>query len=91
VFSWGPRKATANVKKHGVPFEEAATAFGDSETLDWDDFEHSAAERSVRLGFSTAGFYLWSTPIRRLKYGKETIRIINARHATRKERQAYAG
>jgi uncharacterized DUF497 family protein len=29
--------------------------------------------------------------IRRLKNEKETIRIISARQATRRERQAYAG
>jgi uncharacterized DUF497 family protein len=28
-FSWDPRKAAVNVRKHGVSFEEASTAFGD--------------------------------------------------------------
>jgi uncharacterized protein len=93
VFSWDARKAASNVKKPGVPFEEAATVFGDPEALDRDDFEHSDSEqRSVRLGFSTTGRILLVVyTVQRLKYDKETIRIISARQATRKERKASAG
>ena len=32
-FSWDPEKAKSNAKKHGVPFPEAATAFGDPLSL----------------------------------------------------------
>jgi hypothetical protein len=92
-FSWDATKALANLKKHGVSFEEAATIFGDSEALDFDDVEHSQSElRSVRLGFSMAGRILFVVYTnRRLKHGKETTRIISARQATRKERQVYSG
>jgi len=93
VFSWDARKALSNLKKHGVSFEEAATVFGDPEALDWDDPEHSHAEiRSKRLGGSLTGRILIViyTP-RKVNDGKEIIRIISARQATRKERQAYAG
>jgi len=71
----------------------AATVFADPEALDWDDPEQSDAEfRSKRLGASVTGRILIVvyTP-RRLKDDKEIIRIISARQATRKERQAYAG
>jgi len=93
VFSWDARKALANLKKHRVSFEEAATVFSDPEGLDWDDFEHSLPERrSTRIGFSLSGRILFVVyTIRRLKNENETIRIISARQATRKERQAYAG
>ena len=41
-------KALANLKKHGVSFEEAATVFADPNGLDYDDIEHSESElRSV--------------------------------------------
>lgn len=92
MFAWDAAKALGNIRKHGVSFEEAATVFSDPEALDWDDFEHSTSElRSVRLGFSAAGRILFVVyTIRRLNHGKETIRIISARQATRKERQAYA-
>jgi len=93
VFSWDARKALGNLKKHAVSFEEAATVFSDPEGLDWDDFEHSLSERrSTRIGFSISGRILFVVyTIRRLKNENETIRIISARQATRKERQAYAG
>jgi uncharacterized DUF497 family protein len=76
-----------------VSFEEAATVFSDPEALDWDDPEHSELElRSKRLGASAAGRILTiAYTLRRLKNGKETIRIISARQATRKERRAYSG
>ena len=56
MFSWDTRKALKNYEKHGVPFEEAATVFGDPEALDWEDVEHVAPEeRWKRLGFSAGG------------------------------------
>lgn len=93
MFSWDARKALSNLKKHGVSFEEAATVFSDPEALDWNDPAHSLSEyRSLRLGASITGRILMVayTP-RRLNDGKEIIRIISARQASRKERQAYAG
>ncbi|HKW64110.1 MAG TPA: BrnT family toxin [Candidatus Acidoferrum sp.] len=76
-----------------MSFEEAATVFGDPEALDWDDPEHSESElRSKRLGASVSGrILIVSYAPRRLKDGKEIIRIISARQATRKERKAYSG
>lgn len=93
MFSWDARKALSNLKKHGVSFEEAATVFSDAEALDWDFPEQADSEvRAKRLGTSVAGRILLVayTP-RRLKDGKEVIRIISARRATRKERKAYEG
>lgn len=60
MFSWDARKALANLKKHGVSFEEAATVFADPNGLDYDDTEHSESElRSVRIGFSPIGRILF--------------------------------
>jgi uncharacterized DUF497 family protein len=93
VFDWDARKALGNLRKHAVSFEEAASVFSDPDGLDWEDFEHSLSEqRSTRVGFSLSGRILFVVyTIRRLKNEKETIRIISARQATRKERKAYAG
>jgi uncharacterized protein len=93
VFSWDTAKAIQNRRKHGVSFAEAATVFADPDALDWEDTEHSAIERRFkRLGKSVAERVLLQVyTIRRTKDGKETIRIISARQASRKERQAYAG
>lgn len=93
MFSWDARKALQNYQKHGVPFEEASTVFSDSEGLDWEDLERARLERRwKRLGLSTTGRVLLVVyTLRRLKNGIETIRIISARQASRRERQAYAG
>jgi uncharacterized DUF497 family protein len=93
MFSWDAPKALKNYEKHGVPFEEAATIFSDPEALDWEDLEHPEVERRwKRLGFSIKGRILLVVyTLRRLKNGTETIRIISARQANRKERKAYAG
>jgi uncharacterized DUF497 family protein len=93
MFSWDATKALKNYAKHGVPFEEAATVFSDPEALEWEDLDHAAPEqRWKRLGFSVGGRILLVVyTLRRLKYGSETIRIISARQASRKEREAYSG
>ncbi len=94
MFSWDTGKALQNYDKHGVPFEEAATVFADPEALDWEDLEHVADRTTMEApgGFSTGGRVLLVVDaLRGLKNGTETIRIISARKASRKERQAYAG
>jgi uncharacterized DUF497 family protein len=93
VFAWNARKAARNLEKHGVSFEEAATVFADPEALEWEDLEHSEGEiRFKRLGISALGrIVIIVYSYGRLKDAKETIRIITARRASRKEHKAYAG
>jgi len=40
-FEWDIEKAVFNMKKHGVTFLEAATAFSDALSLTIDDPDHS--------------------------------------------------
>jgi uncharacterized protein len=91
MFNWDARKAARNIRKHGVSFEEAATIFADPDGLEWEDLEHGHTEhRFKRLGFSVKGriiILVYSN--RRMKDGKETIRIITARQASSKEYEAY--
>ena len=93
MFSWDTVKAAANLEKHGISFEEAATVFSDAEGLDWEDLKHSTREpRYKRLGRSIGRRILIVIyAVRRLTDDKETIRIISARHASRKERKTYLG
>ena len=93
MFSWDPVKAAANFEKHGITFEQAATVFSDADGLDWEDLEHSTREtRYKRLGRSVDGRILILVyTVRSTKDGKETIRIISARQASRKERKAHSG
>ena len=92
MFTWDVAKAIVNFEKHGVSFEEAATVFGDANGLDWDDLAHSSQERRFkRLGQSVSKRILLVVyTVRGVGYEKETFRIISARPASRRERQAYA-
>ena len=92
MFTWDLGKAKINIGKHGVSFEEATTVFSDPGGLEWEDFEHSDKERRLkRLGTSIGCRVLIVVyTIRRTPDGKETVRIISARQASRKEREAYS-
>lgn len=93
MFSWDIRKAILNIEKHFVSFVEAVTAFDDEDGLDWADLEHSTNEkRRKRLARSGLGRILLVVyTIRRFTDGKETTRIISARRASYREREAYFG
>jgi len=65
-FEWDPNKAARNLKKHGVSFHEAATAFGDSLSTTFPDPDHSDDEdRYITIGFCqvAAGCSLWPMQI----------------------------
>jgi uncharacterized DUF497 family protein len=85
-FEWDPKKARANLRKHGVSFDEAATVFLDDLSLTGDDPDHSAGEeRYVTFGVSSAGRLLVIAHTER----RDRTRIISARPATRSERKLY--
>ena len=44
TFEWDERKAAANIKKHNVAFEEAASVFLDSLAITFPDPDHSVEE-----------------------------------------------
>lgn len=88
VFEWDKKKGTTNVKKHGVSFEEAKTAFYDEYAIQFLDPEHSDEEdRFLLLGTSFA----LKTVIVCHCYRKEdsVIRIISARKADKDEEKFY--
>jgi len=88
-FEWDSTKATSNLRKHGVAFEEARTVFEDDEALLIADPEHSAAEeRFVLIGLSAALRVIVVVHCER--DDGDVIRIISARKADRGERADYA-
>ena len=90
MFEWDPRKAEANAAKHGVSFDDAVTVFLDGTALDGPDLQHSKAElRFLRLGRAADGRVLMVAYTLRRSGDAETIRIISARRASRRERAAY--
>jgi uncharacterized DUF497 family protein len=86
TFEWDDRKARSNLRKHGVSFEEAATAFIDPNSLTITDPDHSVDEdRFVLLGISRSGKLLVVVHSER----GDNIRLISARAATRSEIRTY--
>ena len=85
-FEWNRAKAAANVRKHGVTFEEATTVFSDPLSLTIEDVPHSRGEeRFVTLGQSVQGRLLVVVHTDR----KLRSRLISARRANRRERSDY--
>jgi uncharacterized DUF497 family protein len=87
TFTWDPRKAEANRKKHGVDFREAATVFDDPFSVAFPDPDHSVSEaRFLIVGMSALGRVLVASYI---EVDDDIIRIISARTATTRERKFY--
>jgi len=89
-FEWDRKKENINIKKHGVTFEQASYVFADPFALNRYDDEHSEDEdRWVLLGKSLNETILLVVHTFRDNNGKEFVRIISARKATKKEEKAY--
>ena len=86
TFEWDSEKAETNRRKHGVSFEEAMSAFADLLSFTIPDPGHSHGEtRYLRLGVSYQRRLLVVSHAER----GETIRIISARRASRREKRVY--
>jgi uncharacterized DUF497 family protein len=89
-FDWNAAKASANLKKHGVSFEEAQSVFYDEFAVQFFDEDNPEAEdRFLMLGMSGEHRMLIVCHCERDEGA--VIRIISARKATRSERQFYTG
>ena len=80
------KKAISNLKKHGVSFDEAATALLDPMALAQEDANAQGEERYILVGMSNSGQLLALCYTLR---GNDAIRLISARSATKKERRQY--
>jgi len=87
-FDWDHRKAAANLRKHGVSFAEAETAFFDEDALIIADPDHSEVEdRFILLGVSAGLRVLFVCHC--VRESGSLIRIISARRANRQEQEQY--
>ena len=86
-IEWDSNKADSNLKKHGVSFEEAATALLDPMALAREDAAAEGEPRWVLIGMS--GQMQLLTVVYTLRR-QDRIRLISARRATRKEAKHYA-
>jgi uncharacterized protein len=80
-FTWDPRKAASNLKKHGVSFPEASTAFDDELGAYYPDSLHD--DRFILIGYSRLRYVVHA------EVRQDVIRIISARRATSHEKAHY--
>jgi hypothetical protein len=86
-FVWDQAKAQANLKKHGIAFEQAAEAFFDP-FLRVMDASSKTQVRDAIIGMDSRWNLLFVVYV---AFEDESIRLISARQSTRRERQLYEG
>ena len=86
-FEWDEEKEKINIAKHGIDFEIASHVFLDPNRLEYYDEKHSSAceDRYITIGYVSDVLTVVYT------YRSDSIRIISARIATKKEKEAYYG
>ena len=88
IFEWDNKKNKANIKKHGISFDEARTCFYDEFAIQFYDPDHSEDEdRFILLGNS----YKLNTLVicHCFKEEETVVRIISARKADKDETLNY--
>ena len=84
-FEWDQNKDRINRQKHKISFSTAKLVFHDENMVDFPDYEHSITEeRRIAIG-KVRGILFVCYTIRR----EDTIRIISARKATKREEGLY--
>ena len=87
TFEWDPRKAAANLSKHGVSFEEATGVFSDPNARTIPDPLHSGSEqRQITMGRALNSKILVVVHTER----GDNLRIISARRANAREKKTHA-
>jgi len=87
-FIWDKKKASANLQKHNISFEEAKSVFYDDFARIVFDPDHSETEdRFIILGVSKESNIL--VVVHCYKENDSAIRLISARKATRNEKSQY--
>ena len=86
-IEWDSKKAASNLKKHGVSFEEAATALLDPMAKAKEDPDVEGESRWILLGISAQPRLL--SVFYTLRQN-DRIRLIAARPATHNEAKQYA-
>lgn len=91
IFKWDEKKATINLAKHKVSFEEAKTIFYDPLILTFPDEFHSDHEdRLISIGTSINQKLLLVVHLEKeVTHEGTLIRIISCRKATPAERRLY--
>lgn len=87
-FEWDKKKEKANVKKHGVSFEDARSVFYDEYAIQFYDPDHSDEEdRFILLGLSSKPQVL--VVCHCFRESETVVRVISARNADTDEERYY--
>lgn len=84
-FEWDEAKRSRNLAKHGVDFLDVLPAFDGRPTLEWQDARRDYGETRWAKLAEVEGVVFHITFTRRSK----SVRLISARRASRREREAY--
>ncbi len=85
-FEWDNKKAVANLKKHGVSFQEGATIFVDPLAITFEDPDHSIGEhRLLTFGNTSNGKLVIVSNVET----NLSMRIISVRLMTTQEKRIY--
>lgn len=86
-FEWDDNKEQKNIAKHGIDFGTAILVFGDDNRIEMYDAKHSLEEdRYITIG-EINGYVMVLYVIYTER--NDAIRIISARCATQREKEAY--
>ncbi len=88
-FEWDPDKDAWNYVKHGIRFETAAMVFDDPYHVSQLDRVVDGEERWRTMGLIGGLVIVIVAHTYREQNGEETVRIISARKATKRERKHY--
>ena len=87
TFEWDEEKNKRNMEKHGIDFETAARVFTDPDRIERYDASHSVEEdRFITIGMIDRDAYVVVVVYTERH---EAIRMISARLASQREREAY--
>jgi uncharacterized DUF497 family protein len=84
-FDWDSAKNEANLKKHGISFDEAKHIFDGPTLTRLDDRRDYSENREISLGALSPDVVLVVVHTER----RDKIRLISARKASRRERKVY--
>jgi uncharacterized DUF497 family protein len=87
-FTWDPKKAARNQRKHGISFQEAATCFDDPSGCYLRNEAPSYEDRLILIAFSAKRRVLF---VVHAEVGRNHIRIVSARRASPAQRRIYDG
>lgn len=84
---WNSKKASSNIKKHGISFDEAKEVFDDPFVIEKYDSKNSTIEEDRYIVIGRVKNQIVVSVVYTPRDGKR--RIITARYATSEERRFY--